>query len=263
MDEAKLDDVALAVADFVDLKTPATMGHSRETARIAESIARQMGLPSSEVSTIRRAALVHDLGHVALPAHLLSHQSQLSDGDKERLRLHPYYTERILSRVPALAMVAAVAGAHHERLNGTGYYRGLTGAELSMSACILAVADEFQERLQSQRHQGDPDPKTILKIMLPDAGTLFSPACVEALAQVMGLDTGKPPRRQEWPMGLTEREVEVLRLVAKGLSNRAIGHQLVITEKTVGHHLEHIYNKIGVSSRVAAVFFAVEHELIT
>lgn len=263
IDEAKLDDVTLAVADFVDLKSPATMGHSRETARIAEGIARRMGLPQSEVADIRRAALVHDLGHVALPGNLLLHPGHLSEVDKEKLRLHPYYTERILSRVPALAAVAALAGKHHERMNGTGYYRGLSGNELSVSACILAVTDEFHERLQAHPGRADSGPADALKAMQPEVGTMFSPECFEALAQELGVAAPKPLRRREWPAGLTDRQVEVLRLAARGLSNREIGRQLAITEKTVGHHLEHIYNKIGVSSRVAAVFFAVEHELIS
>ncbi|MGE5223727.1 MAG: HD domain-containing phosphohydrolase [Omnitrophica WOR_2 bacterium] len=263
IDEAKLDDIALAVADFVDLKSPITVGHSRETARIAEGIARRMGLHPFEVANIRRAALVHDLGLIAIPGYILYHQGQLSEADKEKLRLHPYYTERILSRVPALAAVAAIAGKHHERMNGTGYYRQLSRRELPVSACILALADEFQERLQTGPGQVDPDPNAVLKAMQPEVGTLFSPECFEALAREMGLAAPKPLPRRTWPAGLTDREIEVLRLVAKGASNRQIAQQLVISEKTVAHHLEHIYNKIGVSSRAAAVFFAMEHELIT
>jgi HD-GYP domain-containing protein (c-di-GMP phosphodiesterase class II) len=263
MDESKLDDVALAVADFVDLKTPFTVGHSRETARMAERMARRMGLSPSEITNIRRAALVHDLGHTALPGHILLHQGSLSEVDKEKLRLHPYYTERILSRVPALSAVAAIAGKHHERLNGTGYYRGLSGNELPVSACILALADAFQERMQANPGQPAPDPRDVLKEMRPEAGSLFSPECFEALAQELGMAASKPARRPEWPAGLTRREVEVLHLVATGASNRQIAHDLVVSEKTVAHHLEHIYNKIGVSSRAAAVFFAMEHEIIT
>jgi HD-GYP domain-containing protein (c-di-GMP phosphodiesterase class II) len=263
LDEAKLDDVVLAVADFVDLKSPRTAGHSRETARIAEGIARRMGLSQSEVANIRRAALVHDLGHIALPGNILLHEGQLSEADKEKLRLHPYYTERILSRVPALAAVAAIAGKHHERINGTGYYRGLSGNEIPVSACVLALADEFQERLHARPGQPDPDPKDVLKSMKPDIEVLFSPECYDALAQELGVSAPKPPRRREWPAGLTDREVEVLNLVATGASNRQIAQELVVSEKTIAHHLEHIYNKIGVSSRAAAVFFAMEYELIT
>lgn len=239
INEAKLDDVALAVADFVDFKSPLTVGHSGETVRIAESIARRMDLPASEVANIRRTALGHDLGHNALPGHILLNPRQLSEADKEKLRLHPSsYTERILSRVPALSAVAVIAGKHHERMNGSGYYRGLSGNELPTSACILAVADEYQERLLAQ--QGH-DSKDILKEMQPLVGPLFSPECFEALSQELGAASSKLPRRHAWPAGLTDREVEVLQLVATGASNRLIARQLVVSEKTVAHHLEHIY----------------------
>ncbi len=262
MNEAQLDDVALAVADFVDIKIPRTVGHSRETARIAVSIARRMGLPQDEIVNIRRASLVHDLGLMTLPLPYLHHQSQLSEADKEKLWLHPYYTERILSRVPALADVAAIAGRHHERMNGTGYYRGLSGNEISVGARILALADEFQERLQTVLDQFEPDLKDALKAIQPEVGKLFSLECFEALAQELGVAAPKSSRRRDWPAGLTDREIDVLRLLATGANNRQIAQELVVSEKTVAHHLEHIYNKIGISSRAGAVFFAMEHESI-
>jgi HD-GYP domain-containing protein (c-di-GMP phosphodiesterase class II) len=260
--EAKLDDVALAMADFVDLKIPVTVGHSREAARIAEAMARRLGLPRSEIVEIRRAALVHDLGLVALPGHLLLQQGPLSAGDQERLRLHPYYTERILARVPALASVAALAGKHHERLNGTGYHRGLSGNELPVSACILALVEEFQERLQPNPGQPAPDAQVVLQTMQSEVGTLFSQECFAALAQEFDLAVPQARQRRAWPAGLTDREVEVLRLLATGASNRQMAQALVVSEKTIAHHLEHIYDKIGISSRAAAVFFAMENELI-
>ncbi len=195
--EAKLDDVALAAADFVDLKLPSTVTHSRETAHFAECIARRLGYPESEITTVRRAALVHDLGHIALPSHILADQDQLNAVDKEKLRLHPYYTERVLSRMPALVPIATIAGMHHERLNGTGYYRGLSGDELPMSACILALADDFQERLQASRRHANPDPQDVLMAMQPDIGTLFSPECFAALVEEVGGAAPKPrPRRR-------------------------------------------------------------------
>ncbi|MBN1450363.1 MAG: HD domain-containing protein, partial [Anaerolineales bacterium] len=249
IEETRLDDVALAAADFVDLKSPATVTHSRETAYFAECIARRLGLPESEITTIHRAALVHDLGHLALPSHILLNQDQLSEVDKEKLRLHPYYTERVLSRMPVLASIAAIAGMHHERLNGTGYYRGLSGDELPVSACILALADDFQERLQASRHHTTPDPQDVLKSMQPDIGPLFSPDCYAALAEELGGTAPQPRPRRDRPAGLTNREVEVLQHVAKGDTNRQIAQALVISERTVAHHLEHIYDKIGISSR--------------
>lgn len=260
--EAKLDDVALAAADFVDLKSPMTAGHSRETAHYAVCIARRLDLSPAEMTTLRRAALVHDLGHLALPGHILLNRDRLNEVDKEKLRLHPYYTERILARVPALAPVAAIAGMHHERLDGTGYYRGLSADELPLSASILALADDFQDRLQATAGHPAVDPHDLLKTMQPDAGTRFSPDCFAALAQELGVAAPRPERRHERPAALTGRELEVLQQVARGATNRQIAQELVISERTVAHHLEHIYDKIGISSRAAAVFFAMENDLL-
>jgi DNA-binding NarL/FixJ family response regulator len=126
----------------------------------------------------------------------------------------------------------------------------------------LALADEFQERVQPNPGQLAPDPKAVLQALQPEVGTLFSPACFEALAHEFDMAVPKLRRKRAWPAGLTNREVEVLRLLATGASNRQMAQALVVTEKTVAHHLEHIYDKIGISSRAAAVFFAMEHELI-
>ena len=205
-----MDAVALAAADFVDLKSPTTVNHSRETAHFAECMARRMELPPSEITNVRRAALVHDLGHITLPSHILLNQDQLNEVDKEKLRLHPYYTKRILSRVPALAPVAVIAGMHHERMNGTGYYRGLSGDELPVSACILAPADDFQERLQASPSRRNLDPQGVLKAMGPDAESLFSPDCSAALAEEIGVAVPKPRQRHGWPAGLTNREAVCL-----------------------------------------------------
>jgi HD-GYP domain-containing protein (c-di-GMP phosphodiesterase class II) len=262
LDGSRFEDIALAVADFVDLKSPHTVGHSRETARIAETMARQMGLSHGVIMHIRRAALVHDLGRVALPARLLEDSAPLSPADQEQLRLHPYYTERILSRVPALIPIAAIAGRHQERLDGRGYYRGLSGSEIPLDACIVALADEYQQRCQPRPGRPKPDPKDVFRALEPEVGLKFSPECFAALAEAQGVAQVKAKHRREWPAGLTDREVEVLRELATGASNRQIANRLFVSEKTIAHHLQHIYNKIGISSRAAAVFFAMEHDLI-
>jgi HD-GYP domain-containing protein (c-di-GMP phosphodiesterase class II) len=265
--DTRLDDVALAFADFIDLKALTTQGHSRETARWAECIARGLGLPQADVTAIRRAALVHDLGNVAVPALILDKPGRLTAAEQERLRLHPYYTERILARAPALQKVALIAGAHHERLDGQGYFRGLAGAQIPIAARVLAVADVFQEHCAGRPDQPGLSPEDALRAMRPEVGPSLDPDCFAALGQELGVTAPQATAPQATaqrvlPAGLTEREVEVLRLVAKGASNRQIAKTLSISEKTAGHHLEHIYDKIGVSGRGAAVFFAMEHELI-
>jgi putative nucleotidyltransferase with HDIG domain len=260
--EARFDDVVLAFADFADIKSASTLGHSQETARLAEALAQHMGRPPSDVILIRRAALLHDLGHAAVGNNILDKQGPLTPAEQEKMRLHPYYTERILSTVAALRPLAAIAGAHHEWLNGQGYYRGLSGEALPLGARILAVADAFQDLAATNPGHPCLEPQAALKAMQPEVGTHFSPDCFAALAEVLKVAAPAPKARRERPAGLSEREIEVLRLVARGLTNRQIAQSLYLSEKTIGHHLEHIFNKIGVSTRGAAVYFALEHGLI-
>jgi HD-GYP domain-containing protein (c-di-GMP phosphodiesterase class II) len=258
----EFDNVVLAFADFADAKSIATLGHAKGTAQVAEAIAQRMGLGTDEVNTIRRAALLHDLGLVAIGVNIIEKQAPLTAAEQEKMRLHPYYTERILSSVPLLRPLAPIAGAHHEWINGAGYYRGLAGAALPLGARILAVADEFQDLTEDYRGHPAQTPEDAYKTLKPQVGTQLAAECYEALAQVLGVALSKSSARREYPARLTAREVEVLRLVAKGFTNKQIAKQFVLSEKTVGHHVEHIYNKIGVSTRAAAVFFALEHDLI-
>jgi HD-GYP domain-containing protein (c-di-GMP phosphodiesterase class II) len=258
----EFENVVLAFADFADAKSIATLGHAKGTAQIAEAIAQRMGLEINEVNTIRRAALLHDLGLVAIGVNIIEKQAALTAAEQEKMRLHPYYTERILSSTPLLQPLAPIAGAHHEWMNGAGYYRGLAGADIPLGARILAVADEFQDLTEDYRGHPARTPEDAYKTLKPQVGTHLAAECYDALAQVLGVAPTKSSARREFPAGLTAREVEVLRLVAKGFTNKQIAEQLVLSEKTVGHHIEHIYNKIGISTRAAAVFFALEHDLM-
>jgi HD-GYP domain-containing protein (c-di-GMP phosphodiesterase class II)/DNA-binding CsgD family transcriptional regulator len=258
----EFDNVVLAFADFADAKSTATLGHAKGTAQVAEAIAHQMGLGKNEVNTIRRAALLHDLGLVAIGVNIIEKQTPLTPAEQEKLRLHPYYTERILSSVPLFSPLASIAGAHHEWMNGAGYYRGLAGSAVPLGARILAVADEFQDLTEDYRGHPARTPEDAYKTLKPQVGPHLAAECYEALGHVLGVVLSKSPARGQFPGGLTAREVEVLRLVAKGFTNKQIAEQFVLSEKTVGHHIEHIYNKIGISTRAAAVFFALEHDLI-
>jgi HD-GYP domain-containing protein (c-di-GMP phosphodiesterase class II) len=267
--EEQLEDVALSLADFADLKSFYSAGHSRRVGDLAEAMANKMRLPVAEVATIRRAALLHDLGLVAVPSFTLNRpQEQLTQIEWERLRLHPYHAERILSRVPALAPVVPLVAAHHERLDGRGYYRGLPGSQIPLGARIIAVADRFDVLTHDSPDQPALDPDGALLRLREEVGHALCPDAFAALTQELRRDdsapllttrTSHPP---EWPAGLTDREVEILGLLSKGLSRRAMAEQLVLSEHTVRHHLEHIYNKLEVSTRVGATLFAVEHDLL-
>jgi HD-GYP domain-containing protein (c-di-GMP phosphodiesterase class II)/DNA-binding CsgD family transcriptional regulator len=255
VDESHLDAVALAFADIVDLKSGVTVAHSRRTADLAESMARRLQLEDKDVALTRRAALVHDVGLVAVPALILHKEQRLTEAEFERYRLHTYYTERILSRSDLLRAIGDVGCAHHESIDGTGYHKGLGASEMTLPKRIVAVASAFDET--SGGSAGDPEP---VLDALQKSGR-FDAGCMAALGAELGSER-RIPARNTWPAGLTEREVEVLRQIASGLTIRQTAQRLVISDHTARHHLESVYNKVGVSSRAGAVLFAVENNLL-
>lgn len=264
--EDKLLDVALFAADFADMKSRYTIGHSRRVAAIASDIARRMSLSEREIRCVHLAALLHDLGLVAVPSFVLEKPREaLTPGEWETIRLHPYHAERILLRVPVLSEVAGIVGTHHERVDGQGYYRGLAGARIPPGARILAVADTFDELTHNGPEQPALDAAAAVEEMRGEVGRAFDPDAFAALLCGEAIALGAPRNeipRQRWPAGLTDREVEVLRLAAKGLTRKQVADALFVSASTVRSHLEHIYAKIGVSTRAAATLFAVEHDLI-
>ena len=179
----------------------------------------------------------------------------------ERVRLHPYYTERVLGRSQALAPLALLAGSHHERLDGSGYHRGAAAAQLGVGARLLAAADAFDAMTHDRPHRhalGPEQARDELGVMV-GAGAIEK-RVADAVLEAAG--SAPTETRQGYPAGLTEREIEVLRLLAQGKTNREIAEALVITEKTAGHHVEHIYAKADVSTRVGAALFAMRHDLV-
>jgi HD-GYP domain-containing protein (c-di-GMP phosphodiesterase class II) len=230
-------------------------------AALAEAAARACRLRPAEVTTIRREGLMHDLGRAALPTSLWEKRGPLSLGEWERVRLHSYYTERILVRAPALARYGAIAGLHHERLDASGYHRGVGAAQLPTSARLLAAADVYQAMTEDRPHRPAHPPAFAAATLQNEArGGRLDADAVAAVLAVAGHRV-KTPRR-EWPSGLSDREVDVLRLLARGLPSRRIAGHLDISEKTVGHHIGHIYDKLDVSTRAAATFFAMQHGLL-
>jgi HD-GYP domain-containing protein (c-di-GMP phosphodiesterase class II) len=257
--EPRLDEVARAFADLVDLKSPFMHGHSVAVSELAESAATNLGLTQDEVVCVRRAGLLHDLGRTGVPNGIWDKPGPLTASEWEQVRLHPYHSERILSRSTALAPLASVAGMHHERQDGSGYFRQATAAMISNGARVLAAADAYQAMTQERPHRPALTPGAAAEQLSSEAaqGRLDAEA-VRAVLEV----AGHPPARLTWPAGLSDREVQVLRLVARGYSNREIARLLWISPKTAGHHVQHIYAKIGVSTRAAAAMFAMEHDLV-
>jgi HD-GYP domain-containing protein (c-di-GMP phosphodiesterase class II) len=260
--EGELDRALMAVADFADLVSPYFTNHARGVAALAAAAAKRCGMPEADVTAVRRAGWLHDLGRVGVPPGLWNHARALTASEWERVRLHPYYTERILARARMLAPLGMLAAAHHERLDGSGYHRCVPAAALSPSARLLAAADMYHALTE-------PRPHRPARASEAAAGTLrgevragrLDEAAVTAVLAAAGHRI--PAMRRQRVSDLTEREIEVLRLMARGLSNRQMAAHLGLAEKTVGNHVQHIYEKIGVSTRAAATLFAMQHNLLT
>ncbi|MEX2373392.1 MAG: HD domain-containing phosphohydrolase [Dehalococcoidia bacterium] len=256
-----VEGIARAFADMADLKSPSTIGHSPDVARLASEAAPRFGLSEAETADLNVAALLHDLGRVGVPSGTWEKRSPLGAADRERIRLHPYYTERILARSGPLAGVASTAALHHERLDGSGYHRGSHARAITPPARLLAAADFYQAKTQARPHRAPLPPEAAAEALLDEArqGRL-DPDAAAAVVEAAG---GRAPRvARAFPAGLTEREVEVLRLVAEGCSNRDVAERLVISPRTAEHHVQHIYEKIGVSTRAGATMFAMQHDLL-
>ena len=256
----RLDAVLTAFSDFADLKSPWIRGHSRTVAALAEEAGRHAGLDDAACDGLRCAGLVHDLGRVAVENGIWDKPGPLTTSEWERVRLHPYYTERILSRCRSLTSLVAPASSHHERLDGSGYHRALPVEALSREARILAAADVLAALTADRPHRPAFAADAAARTLESEARAKLDPdavACVLAAAGQRGA-----PSLPRWPAELTDREVEVLRLIARGQSNREVAQRLFISPKTVGRHVENVYAKIGVSSRAAAAVFAMEHRLL-
>src|SRR5439155_10624248 len=260
LSEGSFDTALGAVANFVDLKSPYFLGHSRAVADLSAAAATQLKLPPDDVRTIRRAALVQGFGRLGVSNAIWDKRGPLGVGEWERVRMHPYLTDRMLRQSPALAPLGAIAVQLRERLDGSGYPRGLSGSAISRPARILAAADAYQAMREPRPHREPLTPEAVAAELRAEvrAGRLDD----EAVRAVLAAAGHRVPRRRDGPAGLTEREVEVLRLAARGLTNKDIAAVLVISPKTVANHIEHIYAKIGASTRAMAGLYAMKHGLL-
>jgi HD-GYP domain-containing protein (c-di-GMP phosphodiesterase class II)/DNA-binding CsgD family transcriptional regulator len=257
--DADLDRSCAALAAVADLKGRHLLGHSAHVAALADAGAVAAGIGEDERLSLRAAALLHDLGRVAVSSEIWDRAGPLSAADVERVRLHAYWTDRILRRCTGLAPLAPVAAGHHERCDASGYHRGVGAGELPSATRLLAAADVFAALTESRpyRPAANLDRARALLSAEAAAGRLDADACAAVLA-----GAGLPRPRRAWPRDLTDREVEVLRLTARGLSNRRIAERLGVSDRTVGHHLAHIFDKTGRRTRAGAAVFAMEHGLL-
>ena len=256
----QLDGALAAIANFVDLKSPFTLGHSVAVAELAEEACRWLGLPPGQVLALRRAGLVHGFGRLGVSNSIWDRPGPLSAGEWERIRMYPYLTERMLHQSAALAPLGEIAVQHRERLDGSGYPRGLSSGAISRPARLLGAADAYASMREPRPHRpARPAGEAAAEMRAEVLAGRLDGAAVDAVLEAAG---HRLPRRRQALAGLTAREVEVLILLARGLSNKRIAERLVITPKTAGNHVEHIYAKIGASSRAAAAMFAVQHGLL-
>jgi HD-GYP domain-containing protein (c-di-GMP phosphodiesterase class II) len=260
LSDDQFDSALLAIANFIDLKSPFTLGHSAAVAELCAAAASLLGLPPTEIRTLRRAGLVHDFGRLGVSNSIWDKPGSLGAGEWERVRMHLYITERMLHQSPALAPLGAIAVQHRERLDGSGYPRGISGGAISQHARILGTADAYQAMREERPYRAARSREEAAKLLRAEVRSgRFDGDAVEA---VLEADGHRARRRREGPAGLTAREVEVLRLLARGLSTKQIAKRLVMSPKTAGNHIEHIYAKIEATNRVTASLFAVQHGLL-
>lgn len=258
--EANAIDRALAaMGDFADLASYHLAGHSTGVAGLASAAAQLCGFDASDVTLVRRAAFLHDVGRVAVHPRIWQKPGQLTADEWEQVRLHAYHTERVLFRSPFLTSLAGVACVHHERLDGTGYHRGVTAASLAPPARLLAAADAFHAMTEPRPYREPLARKDAADLLGEDAGAgRHDPDMVAAVLEAAGQ---KAPQ-VERPAGLTQREAEVVGLLARGMQTKQVAKALDISVKTADRHIQNAYRKIGVSTRAAATVFAMEHGLV-
>jgi DNA-binding CsgD family transcriptional regulator len=174
--------------------------------------------------------------------------------------MHSYYTERMLARPPMLGRLGAIASLAHERSDGSGYHRRLTGPAIPATGRLLAAACAFRAMTEPRSYRPALSAKEATAELRGDVrkGKLDAGA-VDAVLAAAGQSQGK---RRSGPAGLTPREVEVLILIARGASNRQVADALHIAPKTAGTYIERIYSKAGVSTRSTATLFAMQHGLL-
>jgi HD-GYP domain-containing protein (c-di-GMP phosphodiesterase class II) len=260
-DVDELVGLAAAFGDLADLKTPFTHGHSKGVARLAQAAGRRLGLDFEVAHRLHVAAFLHDLGRVGISDAIWERPGPLTRVEWEQVRMHAYHSERILATSNALEPMAPIAGMHHERLDGSGYHRGCRARDLTPVVCVLAAADAFQAMTQPRPHRKALDGERAAgELRAAARAGRLDPDAAKAVIEAAGQRTGRP--RDLHPAGLTDREIEVLRLMARACANREIAEQLHISRRTAEHHVQHVYAKIGVSSRSAAALFALEHDLL-
>ncbi len=251
--------VAQVLADVADLKSTFTLGHSRRVASLARRAAQQLGVGAEELASVELAGWLHDLGRVSVSNAIWDKPGALDAGEWDKVRAHPHFTERVLGACAPLAEIGRLAAADHERVDGRGYPRGVARAASTRAACVLAAADVVQSLSEPRpyRPAHSRDDAAMIAVEEAASGRLDREAVNAVLAAA-----GETRVRAAAPRGLTDRELDVLRLLARGHVDKEIATTLGISHRTVHHHNQSIFAKLGVSTRGGAALFAVENGLL-
>ncbi|HVY18858.1 MAG TPA: HD domain-containing phosphohydrolase [Bauldia sp.] len=257
LSEEQIDVVSEVIADFIDLKSPLIAGHSRAVAALVDDAARVGRMSEADRASMRRAALWHDIGYIAIGG---TARFDVAEGS-ERGRLHPYFAGRMVPRVPGLAAIGAMIAEHHERLDGSGFHRGVRGSDLSATGRLLAVAEAYQNLVEDRPFRVTLTPAQAATRLRDEVkrGALDGEA-VGAVLEAAG--QGKRGKKVPFVAGLTAREVDVLVRLARGSTTKEMGAELGLSPKTVDNHIQSIYGKLGVNTRGGATLFAMEHGLL-
>jgi HD-GYP domain-containing protein (c-di-GMP phosphodiesterase class II) len=255
-----IDRALAAVGHFSDMAIPQLVGHSGGVARVCAASAPVLSFDQAEQTRLARAALIHDLGRSGVPVRVWEKTSPLTLDDWEMVRLHAYQTERLLARSPFLGSLGDLAGSHHERIDGSGYHRGVGGGFLDPSARLLAAADTYHAMIEPRPHRAALSPDEAAKALVGEART--GRLAYEAVSAILETEGHASPARDR-PAGLTEREAQVVCLLARGLLTKQIARSLGISHKTADFHIQNAYRKMGVSTRAGATLFAMQHGLTT
>jgi HD-GYP domain-containing protein (c-di-GMP phosphodiesterase class II) len=260
MRASRLREVAAAFGAFADVKSPYTTGHSQHVATLARAAAGAMGLAPGATGALEVAALLHDVGRVAISNGVWDKATPLTPIEWGQVHAHTFETDRILRRSMLLAPAAALASRAHERIDGEGYHRGLSGSAITAQARVLAAADVYAALGEPRPHRPAYHWTKAADVLAQEArlGRLGAEA-VDAVLQGAGIVRG---RRALVPDALSAREIDVVRLLVRGLANKEIGSALGISSATVKRHMENVFDKIGSRTRAAVAVWAVENQVL-
>lgn len=185
VDDEYLDEIAAAFGEVVDSKSPYTAGHSGRVALYTDGIASTLGMSAAQRRWLHRGALLHDVGKLGVSNAILDKPGKLDAAEWEAVRRHAVYTEEILRRIPQFVELAQVAAAHHERLDGKGYPRGVSADQIRLETRVITTADIFDAITAERPYRAATPPRRTLEIMSESVGTALDPDCYAALVKVV------------------------------------------------------------------------------